>query len=164
MKPLSPVLYDHIGREYPRLNQYLAQVAALEQAIATGEGNKHELKEQLSVLKKNREDHPYIQAQKNFKNKENDYKKQLAQLSSELDPSKGFDDKNKQLLKHLAKANAQAEFYEKYKDQNYEAKLAFEKAKLEKYHLPRIIDFRQKTHEEVLKAVSEAKNITPEMI
>ena len=164
MKPLSPVLYDHIGREYPRLNQYLAQVAALEQAIATGEGNKHELKEQLSMLKKNREDHPYIQAQKNFRTKENDYKKQLAQLSSELDPSKAFDEKNKQLLKDLAKANAQAEFYEKYKDQNYEAKLAFEKAKLEKYHLPRIIEFRQKTHEEVLKAVSEAKNITPEMI
>ena len=30
MGRLSEVLYDHIGREYPRLNQYLAQKAELE--------------------------------------------------------------------------------------------------------------------------------------
>lgn len=164
MKPLSPVLYDHIGREYPRLNQYLAQVAELQQAISAGEGNTQELSRRLDELKKNRDSHPYIQELKNFKAEENDYRAKLAQISGDSDPARGFDEKNKALLKELVKAHAQADFYKDYADLDYEARLSFEQAKLGAYHLPRIIEFRQKTHELIEGAREEAGTITPEMI
>lgn len=164
MGRLSEVLYDHIGREYPRLNQYLAEKAKLENAIAAGEGSKPELSKKLDDLIKNRDSHPYNLALKNFKDKENEYKRVGVQSGLKAVSGETFDDKDKTLYEQLAKAKAAAAFYKDYKDLDYEARLNYEKARLEEYHLPRIIDFRRSTMNTIRKAQEEGARITPEMI
>lgn len=164
MRPLSPVLYDHIGREYPRLNQYLAEVAELEQQIASGEGDKQAVTQRLNELKKNRDKHPYTQALKNFKAAENDFKQKLSGVKSDSASGRGFDEENRKLLDALAKSQAQAEFYRNYADLDYEARLVYEQARLEEYHLPRIIDFRHGVHEQIQQATTHSSQLTPELI
>lgn len=164
MKPFNAVLYDHIGREYPRKNKYLAELAQLQGAIARGEGDKAELNRRLTELTRTRNDHPYLKALSQFQSKEAEFKRTLGTIQPDPDPARGFDEKNKALLKALAVAQARADFYETYAELDYEAQLAFDQAKLELYHLPRIIEFRQNTQEQILTAQAEAKKLTPEAI
>ena len=163
MSRLSEVLYDHIGREYPRLNLYLSEKARLENAIANGEGNKQALSDSLKDLIKNRNSHPYTIALKNFKERENEYKRS-GQPAGSATQGQFFDDKDKALHEELAKAKATAEFYRPYKDLDYEARFSYERAKLEEYHLPRTIAFRREIITSIRKAQAEAVEITSEMI
>lgn len=163
MGRLSEVLYDHIGREYPRLNQYLAQKAELEQAIAAGNGNKQELTQKLNELVKNRDSHPYTAALKDYRAREAEYKR--TGVKSGLSAGgEFFDEKDKALNEALAKARADAAFYENYKDLDYEAKLHYEEARLKEYHLPRQIEFRRDTMRAIRKAQEEAGSISQDMI
>lgn len=164
MNPLSPILYDHIGREYPRLNRYLAERAELEQALAHGEGSRPDLTRRLDELKKNRDSHPYMRALKSFREKEKAFERSLLSLQAKAQPDLAFDDKNRALLKELARADARAKFYKEYADLDYEAKLSSEKAHLMQYHLPRIASFRHRIHREIEQAREKSKGITPEMI
>lgn len=163
MGRLNEVLYDHIGREYPRLNLYLAQKARLENAIARGGQDKPELVNQRNELIKNRKSNPYIVALENFKIRENEYKK--TGIPSKIDlPGEEYDETDKSFNEDLVKAKAAAAFYQDYKDLDYEAKLQFEKAKLEEYHLPRVIKYRRDTIGQIREAQAQALKITPEMI
>lgn len=163
MGRLNEVLYDHIGREYPRLNLYLAQKARLENAIARGGQDKPELVQQRNELIKNRKSNPYIVALENFKIRENEYKK--TGIPSKIDlPGEEYDETDKSFNEDLVKAKAAAAFYQDYKDLDYEAKLQFEKAKLEEYHLPRVIKYRRETIGQIREAQAQALKITPEMI
>lgn len=163
MGRLNEVLYDHIGREYPRLNLYLAQKARLENAIARGGQDKPELVQQRNELIKNRKSNPYIVALENFKIRENEYKK--TGIPSKIDlPGEEYDETDKSFNEDLVKAKAAAAFYQDYKDLDYEAKLQFEKAKLEEYHLPRVIKYRRDTIGQIREAQAQALKITPEMI
>ncbi len=164
MRPLSPVLYDHIGREYPRLNQYLAEMAELEQQIASGEGDKAAATQRLNELRQNRDKHPYTQALKNFKAAENDFIQKLSGVKANSASGQAFDEENRKLLDALAKSQAQAGFYRDYADLDYEARLAYEQAKLEEYHLPRIIDFRHGVNDQILQATAQSTQLTPELI
>lgn len=163
MGRLNEVLYDHIGREYPRLNLYLAQKARLENAIARGGQDKPELVQQRNELIKNRKSNPYIVALEKFKIRENEYKK--TGIPSKIDlPGEEYDETDKSFNEDLVKAKAAAAFYQDYKDLDYEAKLQFEKAKLEEYHLPRVIKYRRETIGQIREAQAQALKITPEMI
>lgn len=163
MGRLNEVLYDHIGREYPRLNLYLAQKARLENAIARGGQDKPELVNQRNELIKNRKSNPYIVALEKFKIRENEYKK--TGIPSKIDlPGEEYDETDKSFNEDLVKAKAAAAFYQDYKDLDYEAKLQFEKAKLEEYHLPRVIKYRRDTIGQIREAQAQALKITPEMI
>lgn len=163
MGRLNEVLYDHIGREYPRLNLYLAQKARLENAIARGGQDKPELVQQRNELIKNRKSNPYIVALEKFKIRENEYKK--TGIPSKIDlPGEEYDETDKSFNEDLVKAKAAAAFYQDYKDLDYEAKLQFEKAKLEEYHLPRVIKYRRDTIGQIREAQAQALKITPEMI
>ena len=163
MGRLNEVLYDHIGREYPRLNLYLAQKARLENAIARGGQDKPELVQQRNELIKIRKSNPYIVALEKFKIRENEYKK--TGIPSKIDlPGEEYDETDKSFNEDLVKAKAAAAFYQDYKDLDYEAKLQFEKAKLEEYHLPRVIKYRRDTIGQIREAQAQALKITPEMI
>lgn len=164
MSPRSVVLYDHIGREYPRLNLYLAESARLEQAIADGAGDKSRLQAELSQLKKNRGDHPYIKELQAFREAEKTFKANLGQVTVPAGAPAPLDETEKKYREELARAEERARFYKPYRDLDYEARLAYEAAELETYHWPRLIEFHSSIHEEIRTARAEGETITPSAI
>lgn len=162
MSPRRVVLYDHIGREYPRLNQYLAEEARLEQQIAEQPSDKSRLQSELKGLKRNRGSHPYIKELAAFKEAEKTFESTLGEVTVQQSP-RPFDDTEAKLWKKLAEAEERSRFYAPYRDLDYDARLAHEKAELEKYHLPRMIDFRRSIEEEIKEARAEGELITDTM-
>lgn len=161
MGPLNEVLYDHLGREYPRKNQYLAEVARIENALKRKEGNAAELQAQLKELQTKKNDHPYLKDLAAFRAKEAEFKKSLADIKGE-----GFseDSLNQKLARDLKRAEQRLAFYEPYQDLDYEAKYEYEKAKIETYHLPRIMAFRDKTRQEIKEGKVEQGKISPQEV
>lgn len=147
MGALNEVLYDHIGREYPRLNQYLAKVSQLEGSILRKEGDTAALKAELEQLKRNKANHPYNIELESFHKRQKEFNGGLsgskvaflASLNNEKDPVV------KKYKAELFEETKKAEFYEAYQNFDYEAKLLYEVARLKEYHLPLIISFREKT-------------------
>lgn len=162
MGALKEVLYDHIGREYERLNEYLKEVAVLENQIKRSKGEeKNSLIKKLSEVKSNKETHPYIIKLKAFHKKEKEYlQKRDAEAEEYI---KGFGNvSDLAIRKNLFKAEKDEVFYDEYKDFDYEAKLNYEVAKLKTYHLPKIIAFRNETESKIKVEIEKGKNITGE--
>lgn len=164
MRALNEVLYDHIGREYPRLNKYLAQIAELQGRITRKEGDVSQLKKELDNLIRNKDKHPYIMELKSFREKEKTF---LSKLKNDTDkfvsaiPS-DTDATTKNIEKEIFEESERLKFYENYKDLDYEAKLVHETAKLKLYHLPQIRDLRLKTAQDIKKAKEDASTQDPE--
>ncbi|MFB0918978.1 MAG: ABC transporter permease subunit [Clostridiaceae bacterium] len=166
MGALKEVLYDHIGREYPRLNKYLDELAALEGRILRKEGDVTQLKSQLDELKKNKSNHPYILKLEEFKKKEKEFLSHLANektaYANELSAEK--DQTSKKFKEELFQEQKKEAFYDAYKDFDYEAKLNYEVAKLKEYHLPLIVKFRKDTDDAIAKARASEGTINPEAV
>ncbi|WP_053943014.1 carbohydrate ABC transporter permease [Kallipyga gabonensis] len=129
------VLQDRVGREYPRKNRYLAELA-----LAQQEGDS--AKEQ--ALLQGKGTHPYIQKLRAYESSE---KKFLEQLKAEEPAAeKQIDDTDKKLrtyMMELFRAEKQVEFYKDYVDLSYDAEMAYRIAQKKVDYLPAIIvDYR----------------------
>lgn len=135
---MSEYLYDHLGRTYPRKNQYLAELWTLEDAYKKDPTT--ELKQQISVFKKDMENHPYNLALKEFQSKEKVFlekKKQL--LVEEKSRLLNFSQDIVELKIQEESAKLDQDFYALYENLTYEALYSLNNAKAKLRILPEVI-------------------------
>ncbi len=157
---MDEFLYDGIGRRYKRLNRYLEEVAVLQEKIKAASGSeKTALKEELSKVRREKDKNPYIIKLSEFRKREKEYRENLKKETEEFARSYPGE-RDMDLRKENFRAEKDSEFYRNYKDLDYDAKLKYEVAELKKYHLPKIIEFRNKTENELKVALEKEKNIS----
>lgn len=157
---MDEFLYDGIGRRYKRLNRYLEEVAVLQEKIKAASGSeKTALKEELSKVRREKDKNPYIIKLSEFRKREKEYRENLKKETEEFARSYPGE-RDMDLRKENFRAEKDSEFYRNYKDLDYDAKLKYEVAELKKYHLPKIIEFRNKTENELKVALEKQKNIS----
>lgn len=166
MKKLNRVLYDKLGREYPRLNLYLRDVSELEYQISQEGGErKSELKSKLSDLKKNKDSHPYIVELKKFKEEEKKFLSELKDKVKKFAETINIPDKKTKEYEVKTYENTQInEFYSKYQNLDYDAKLAYEVSEIKKYYYPQIVKTRLEIDKEISNEKANEKNLTPSVI
>ena len=129
------VLLDRAGREYPRKNLFLKELA-----LAQKEGDREREKELLSK----KDQHPYMKELKAFKETEAKFLQDLK--SQEPEAEKKIDDTEKHIrsyMMELFRAEKKAEFYEDYVELSYDAELEYRLACKKIDYLPKmIVDFR----------------------
>lgn len=146
------VLYDQIGNQYPRKNEYLLELAKLSS------------KSEIKALKKNKDKHPYNVKLKEYKANEKDFLKKLKEEKS--DYVKSLNESNSHKMKVLKTnfyiAEKKVEFYKQYIDLTYDAELEYESSKLTVEQLPSIIEFLQDGEEKIEISKSAKNNIDTE--
>lgn len=153
MKRLDRYLYDNIGREYPRLNQYLDEMASLETQLSQNKGDP-QAQAKLSQLKNEGENHPYNKALRDFKGKETTFLSKLKTLA----PMAGPGDEKLRLA--IAQAKAKEEFYAPYEDLSWDARYEYRKAKINHYHLPQLLTFQEETKNQLAKDEASLKALS----
>lgn len=129
------VLQDRVGREYPRKNRYLAELALAQQQGDT---------EKEQTLLRGKESHPYILELRAYETAEKTFLEKLK--VEEADAEKQIDDTDKKLrgyMMELFRAEKQAAFYKDYVDLSYDAEMAYRTAQKKVDYLPAmIVDYR----------------------
>ncbi|MDR7870366.1 MAG: ABC transporter permease subunit [Tissierellaceae bacterium] len=153
-------LYDEIGNEYERKNQYLLELARLSSRLKESE-NKDEIRGKIRNHKKNKDKHPYIIELKNYKDKEKDFLKKLVDEKSTH--AKSLDNtlskRMKDIKLELFEAEKKLNFYYNYVGLTYDAQLEYESSKLAVEQLPSIIEFLKNGEREVNKLEEERNSI-----
>lgn len=125
------MLTDRIGREYPRKNEYLRELAVAQHAGDT---------DTVRRLKAQKDTHPYLVALREYEQAEKTF---LAALKAEEPQAQAqIDDKDpkvRQYLIALFRAEKMAEFYAPYVDLCYDAELAYRTAEKKVELLPAMI-------------------------
>lgn len=155
-------LYDNIGNQYDRKNQYLLEVALLQKKIK--ESGDLESKRKLERLKKDKNKHPYNIKLKEYKNNESSFKKALREKTKSYEQSleKGISGKLKELKLQLFKSKELASFYKNFTGISYDAQMKYKHHIEYKKQLPDIINFIETETSNLEKAMLEKKNITNE--
>jgi arabinogalactan oligomer/maltooligosaccharide transport system permease protein len=165
MEKICTYLYDNWGREYKRKNQYLYEVAILQDQISDANGNeKVNLKNDLNKLVKDKSNHTYYKELTEFRNKE---KKYIMSLKEEYKKNKidySLPRNVRYLQKRLFRAEKNVLFYEEYIDLTYDAQLIYEQSKIEIEQIPPIIKFAQEALNDYKNAKDRKKNINEEQI
>ncbi|NLY36808.1 MAG: ABC transporter permease subunit [Tissierellia bacterium] len=154
---LNEYLYDHLGRSYPRKNQYLAELWKLEDAYKKEPTTV--LKEKISDFKKAKDNHPYNLALKEFEIKEKAYLNEKKQLL--LEEEKRHPNFSPDILKLIIEeksAMLDQNFYASYENLSYDALYGLDNAKARLRILPEVIR-RLSEIEEDIKLISE-KEVT----
>lgn len=144
----TTTIKDSIGREHPRKNQYLIDLA-------------NAAPEERKSLEENKDAHPYNIALKEFKDKEKIFLEKLNDQAKSVDQS--TDKKIGKLQIRAFKAEKKREFYKPYKELTYDAELSYHEAEHDLRHIPDIIanelDLRKKLkhYEDKLAKVDENK-------
>jgi len=154
-------LYDDIGNKYKRKNLYLLEIAELNEKIEAGGDSKKELELQLNKLIKTKKTHPYNIKLNKFKEEEKVFLKSLKtgekDFKNTLDKSLPY--KARKLKIQLFIAEEKYKFYKDYVDLDYDAKLEYEKNKLLKEELPKIIEYIVRETLAIEKALEDRKKI-----
>ncbi len=154
-------LYDDIGNKYKRKNLYLLEIAELNEKIKVGGDSKKELELQLNRLIDTRKTHPYNIKLNKFKEEEKVFLKSLKtgekDFKNTLDKSLPY--KARKLKIQLFIAEEKYKFYKDYVDLAYDAKLEYEKNKLLKEELPKIIEYIVHETLAIEKALEDRKKI-----
>lgn len=136
---INQYLYDHLGRSYPRKNQYLKELWRLENIYKNEPTAAH--KNDLRLFKKNKDKHPYNLALKEFKEKEKEFleeKKKILQKKKEQ--LSAFSKDLRKLKLQQEGAQLDKDFYSSYEELSYDALYSLDKAKAELRILPEVID------------------------
>lgn len=154
------VLYDDIGNEYKRKNQYLLELARLYSKLEDSTDKAH-IKSQIKELKQKKDKHPYNIKLKDYRDKEKIYLKKLSDEKTKF--SKTLDSKLSSRMKDLKTklfvADKKLDFYKDYTELTYDAQLEYESNKLTMEQLPFIIEFLDSGEKEIEKIKEEKNNI-----
>lgn len=157
LKKYNEFLYDDIGNEYTRKNQYILELAKNQASLSSmSASEKEKVIKAINVLTHNRKNHPYNIALGDYKQEERNFLLTLnakaKQYKSELESSQ--DSKLKKLEKNLFIAQEKVKFYSKYTALTYDAELEYERNRIVSEQLPEIIQ-KYLTTKEDLKAARE---------
>ncbi len=152
MKKYNLYLYDDIGNQYERKNEYIKEIALLQEKIENAsKDEKIKLKSDLKLLVKNKNKHPY-----NIK--ESEFLKQLKQKLSKINYK--FDDRKiKNLQLKLFENREKYNFYRDYMDLSYEINLKLRESKLILEQLPDEISFLEENKGELRRLKEKNKVI-----
>lgn len=155
MGKYNEFLYDDIGNEYTRKNQYLLELAKHQSALKSlSASEKEKTIKAINVLTHNKKNHPYnvefsayIKEERNFLNTLN-AKAKVFKVS--LDQSQ--DRKLISLKKDLFLSQEKVSFYQKYVNLTYDAELEYEKNRIIVEQLPEIIEKYVSTKKDLTQA------------
>ncbi len=142
MRKYNRYLVDEIGNTYERKNQYLLEIATLQEEMEKARGEeKKALKEKVQELLKNKSKHPYHQAYQAYEEAKALFWKGLKKEGNAYESTLEKDlSKNVKILKVKDfKAKKKETFFKNYIDLGYEATYYYEEAKLEQKYYPEII-------------------------
>ena len=140
----SKLVYDSVGRSYPRKNQYIVDLL------------KASPSEKKSIDKKS---HPYIKELEDFKNKEKDFLERIEKEAKEKF-SNIENKKIRDLEETYYKAVKKESFYKDYVDLTYDAELEHLIAEREVMHIPGIISHDKDLHEQLKERSAQLANIS----
>lgn len=148
-------LYDDIGNEYVRKNQYLLELARHQNTLkSVSASDKEKVVRAISVLTKNKKNHPYNVELSAYKKAERNFlvtlNAKVKLYASELD--KSLDSKLRRFEVDLYKSREKASFYKSYIALSYDAELEYERNRIIMEQLPEIIEKYRTTKAELLKA------------
>ncbi len=148
-------LYDDIGNEYIRKNQYLLELARHQNTLkSVSASEKEKVVRAISVLTKNKKNHPYNVELSAYKKAERNFlvtlNAKVKLYSSELDSS--LDSKLRRFEVDLFKSREMAGFYKPYIALSYDAELEFERNRIIMEQLPEIIEKYRTTITDLDKA------------
>lgn len=148
-------LYDDIGNEYVRKNLYLLELARHQNTLkSVSASDKEKVVKAISVLTKNKKNHPYNVELSAYKKAERNFlvtlNAKVKLYSSELD--KSLDSKLKRFKTDLYKSKEMANFYKAYTALSYDAELEYERNRIVMEQLPEIIEKYRTTKVDLLKA------------
>ena len=162
MRKYNRYLVDEIGNTYERKNQYLLEIAILQEEMekVTGEEKKN-LNEKVRELIKNKKEHPYHQAYKAYEREKNLFWKKLKKESKAFESTLGKDlSRNLKTFKVKEfEAKEKETFFKRYIELGYEATYYYEEAKLEQKYYPEILS----TYIEKERNLKEAKEQRQEL-
>lgn len=157
------VLYDEIGNEYPRKNEYLLELAKLYSELEENT-NKKDIKLEIKKLKQNKDKHPYNKKLNEYEEKEKEFLKKLRDEKTEYTKSlnKSYSYRMKDLKTKIYVSEKKQEFYKPYTELTYDAELEYERNRLTLEQLPSIIDFLDNGEKEIQRSQAEKNNIDTE--
>lgn len=148
-------LYDDIGNEYVRKNQYLLELARHQNTLkSVSASDKDKVVKAISVLTKNKKNHPYNVELSAYKKAERNFlvtlNAKVKLYAHELD--KSMDSKLKRFEVDLFRSREMANFYKSYIALSYDAELEYERNRIIMEQLPEIIEKYRTTKADLLKA------------
>lgn len=156
MRKYNRYLVDEIGNTYGRKNQYLLEIASLQEEMeGVSKEEKKALKSKVQELIKNKKEHSYHKAYEAYEQEKKLFWKKLKEQSKVYEKTLGKETSwNLRRFKVKEfKAKKKEEFFKKYVELAYEADYYYEEAKLEQKYYPEIIA----TYTEKLKDLQQAK-------
>lgn len=142
MKKYNEFLYDDIGNEYTRKNQYILELAKNQASLSSMTATeKNKVIKAINVLVHNKKNHPYNIALDEFKREERNFlitlNAKAKQYRSELSNEQDY--KLKKLEKDLYISREKVKFYSNFVALTYDAELEFERNRIVSEQLPEII-------------------------
>ncbi len=155
-------LYDDIGNEYVRKNQYLLELARYQNTLkSVSASEKDKVVRAISVLTKNKKNHPYNVELSAYKKAERNFlvtlNAKVKLYSSELDKSQ--DSKVRRFEMDLFRSKEMIGFYKSYRTLSYDAELEYERNRIIVEQLPEIIEKYRNTKAELIKAQAHLTKI-----
>jgi len=153
-------LYDDIGNEYVRKNQYLLELARYQNTLkSVSASEKDKVVKAMSVPVKNKKNHPYNIALSDYKKDMHNFlttlNAKVKLYSSELDPA--LDSKLRRFETDLFRSKEMVRFYKRYVSLSYDAELEYARNRIIEEQLPEIIEKYKTT----IEALNHAKvNLT----
>lgn len=165
MRKYNRYLVDEIGNTYERKNQYLLEVALLQEKIekATVE-DKKKLKEQVQKLQKNKKEHSYHQAYRAYEEEKKLFWKNLKKESRAYESTLDKDLSRK--IEHFKvkdfEAKKKERFFDEYVDLCYEATYYCKEAQLEQKYYPEIITSYTENEKKLIEAKEQRQELSSE--
>lgn len=165
MAKYNRYLIDEIGNTYERKNQYLLDIAILEEQLEEApDEEKKVLRRKIRELQKNKKAHPYHIKYQNYEEKKKDFWKSLKKDQKDFEQSlqKDLPGKLKTYKIKAFKAEKREDFFKDYVDLCYEATYYYEEAKLEQQYYPEMISTYQKKEQELIAAKKQREALSSE--
>ena len=159
MQQYNEFLYDYLGNCYQRKNKFIIDYINLQKKLDSSNTteNLKKVKEELSDLNKNRNNHHYINSLNEFKNKEKLFKKALITKKQDYKNKLLNENVPKKIVKYkvmLLEAEYKYDFYKDYVELSYDAQLQYMDSEVVKNQIGSVI-----THlEDSIKSLNDLKN------
>lgn len=152
MKRINTFLYDEIGNEYERKNQYLQELATLYDAYEVNKDQ--EIGRAIKSHKKKKKSHPYYEALSVYHEQEKLFHKDLRIQKKKYinDLPKGTPRQLGHLKVTLFLSKKRNKFYKAFQDLCYDAKYEYEKSLIEIRQLPDMIEHLEENMHDLEKA------------
>lgn len=136
-------LYDEIGREYRRKNEYLKELSEIDEFLQNEKSNRTEYQKQRADIVAGKNSHPHILKLSDFRREEVEFNKKLKTDKSAF--VKNLSDKlsriERRLSADLFENQRKGDFYRKFTALEYDAEYEFKKAQLLSNNIPGILEF-----------------------